>query len=527
MTQIVIRNIILPFTADQSQVIAEAKKRLRPFLRQSDIESVSVYKRSLDARKRDNICYVYTALAECRSAPDEQKLKKASCDLLCSGDLTVEFGNEEMNGRPVVIGFGPAGIFAAMLLAEYGYRPLVIERGGNIASRSESVARFYRDRILDGESNIQFGAGGAGAFSDGKLVTRINDPKCRYVLERFFSLGADRSILTESKPHVGTDILKKVVANADEYIKKLGGDVLYDTAVTDFVIRNGKVTALKTKNGDIACSAVIVATGHSSRDTYKKLFERNFGIINKPFSVGVRIEHLQSEVDKSLYGDRAGHPLLPKGEYALSKIVDGRGVYTFCMCPGGEVVAAASEEGGVVTNGMSSFARSGKNANAAIAVNVSPDDPMSFQRKLERAAFVAGGKNYNAPMQTVGDFLNGTRGSEPSRVEPTYMGGNRCTLCDLDDILPEDISKMLKTGITDFSRKMSCFASGDAILTGLETRTSAPYRIIRNETLTSPDADNFYPCGEGAGYAGGITSAAVDGLACALALMKRYKIPKD
>ncbi len=527
MTQIVIRNIILPFTADQSQVIAEAKKRLRPFLRQSDIESISIYKRSLDARKRDSIRYVYTALAECRVKVDAEKLKRIDCVELCSSDIAPVFGDEEMSARPVIIGFGPAGMFAGMLLAEYGYRPIVIERGGDIASRSEAVESFYQSRILDENSNIQFGAGGAGAFSDGKLVTRINDEKCRYVLEKFFALGADKTILTESKPHIGTDVLKKVVFNADEYIRKLGGDILYDTAVTDFFIENGKVKALRTKNGDIPCSAVIAATGHSSRDTYKKLFERNFDIVKKPFSVGVRIEHLQSEVDRSLYGDLAGHPLLPKGEYALSKRVDGRGVYTFCMCPGGEVVAAASEEGGVVTNGMSSFSRSGKNANAAIAVNVSPDDPMAFQRALERSAFAAGGKNYNAPMQTVGDFLDGKRGSYPTRVEPTYMGGDRCTLCDLGDILPEDITKMLKIGITDFSRRMECFASRDAILTGLETRTSAPYRITRTDTLTSPDADNFYPCGEGAGYAGGITSAAVDGLSCALALMKRYKIPKE
>ena len=527
MIQIAIRNIALPFTADVSEVISEAKKRLRPLLRESDIESISIYKRSLDARKRERIRYVYTALAECRVKIDAQKLKKLDCVELCSSDITPEFGDEEMSARPAVIGFGPAGMFAGMLLAEYGYRPIIIERGGNIASRSKAIERFYRDRLLDEENNIQFGAGGAGSFSDGKLVTRINDEKCRYVLEKFFALGADKTILTESKPHIGTDVLKNVVANADTYIRNLGGDILYDTAVTDFVLENGKVKSLCTKNGEIPCSAVIAATGHSSRDTYKKLFERNFTIVKKPFSVGVRIEHLQSEVDRSLYGDLAGHPLLPKGEYALSKRVDGRGVYTFCMCPGGEVVAAASEEGGVVTNGMSSFARSGKNANAAIAVEVHPDDPMAFQRALERSAFAAGGKNYNAPMQTVGDFLDGKRGSYPTKVLPTYMGGDRCTLCDLNSVLPEDISKMLKIGITDFSRRMECFASRDAILTGLETRTSAPYRITRGDSLTSPDADNFYPCGEGAGYAGGITSAAVDGLSCALSLMKRYKIPKE
>lgn len=525
MTQIIVKNIKLPVSAGLSEAETEAIRRLSGFLEKKDIIKTSLYKRSVDARRRDRIGIVCSVMVETLVPPvffGEEMLRGADASVSEEKPLIPVFGDEMLAARPVIAGFGPCGMFCAMLLAAYGYRPIVLERGKDTDRRLAAVERFYRTGILDTETNIQFGAGGAGTFSDGKLVTRINDSRCRFVLERMHELGAPDEIMTSSKPHIGTDLLLPIVKNAAEYIKRHGGEIRYDTAMRGIQYKSNRVSSVITDEGETECGALVIAVGHSARDTYAMLTRGGFDIVPKPFSVGVRIEHLQSEIDSAMYGDAAGNPVLGHAEYSMSKRINGRGVYTFCMCPGGEVVAAASEQFGVVTNGMSRYRRDGRNANAAIAVSVDCADPIEFQRKLEQAAFIKGGRNFNAPVQTVGDFMNGRHGTEPTFVQPTYMGGGHYTPADLNAVLPRDICDMLKIGITDFERQVKGFSVPYAILTGVETRTSAPVRIKRGENFNSEIYTNAYPAGEGAGYAGGITSAAADGVACALEIMKRY-----
>lgn len=485
---------------------------------------------SVDARHKDAVCMI-CSVAVSVAMPDGQPvsaslLQKLGAVVREKSAFDPRPGKEVLPARPVVVGFGPCGMFAALALAERGYRPLVLERGGNVEERGKEVAAFLAGGPLIPESNVQFGAGGAGTFSDGKLVTRINDKICSYVLERLVSFGAPEGILTNAKPHVGTDLLKGVVSAAALAIEAAGGEILYRTRADGFV-RTGSGIEVNTNRGCFLAGAVILAVGHSARDTYRHLYEAGFAMSPKPFSVGVRIEHRKEEVDSALLGKYAGR--IPYAEYHFSHVTDGRGVYSFCMCPGGEVIAAASEEGGVVTNGMSNHARNGRNSNAALAVSVLPsdygDDPMAgiaLQRKLEQAAFAAGGGNYTAPMATVGDFLAGRWGSEPTRVLPTYRGG-QCRAVDLSAILPPFVNEYLRLGIRMFGKKMAGFDAPYALLTGVETRTSAPLRILRTETGEAVGFPGLYPCGEGAGYAGGITSAAVDGLHAASHLIERYR----
>ncbi|MBQ2733648.1 MAG: hypothetical protein IJF74_05775, partial [Clostridia bacterium] len=407
----------------------------------------------------------------------------------------------------------------ALLLAKKGMEPIVIERGGCMSERIACRDAFYKTKQLDTECNIQFGAGGAGTFSDGKLVTRVNDPRCAAVLKMLSELGAPADILRRARPHVGTDLLPGIIENAAREIERLGGRIMYRTRLTGFTLADGIIIEAKTDKGDIPCSCCVLATGHSARDIYAMLPE--YGILReaKAFSVGVRIEHLTEDIDRAMYGALAGHPALGHAEYSLSHRVNGRGVYTFCMCPGGEVVCGSTENGGVVTNGMSTYARDGRNSNAAIAVSVnpadvggSPEDAVEFQRLLERRAFVLGGGGFAAPMCTVSDLMTGKKGTSPSRVLPTYMDGN-CTLADMSELFPKFITDSLRGGLRAFGGVIRGFDAGDAVLTGAETRTSAPMRILRSaETLAAPGIANLYPCGEGAGYAGGITSAAADGL---------------
>ncbi len=490
----------------------------------------SVRRRSIDARKKQDVRLVYTVAAsfgEPRLLPSIGRCRYTVTPIV-SAEEELIFGSQPCCAPPLVVGMGPAGLFCALRLAENGYAPILIDRGDDVIARVRAHERFLQFGVLDTESNIQFGAGGAGTFSDGKLMTRINDPKISYVLDRFCEFGAPEQILTAAKPHIGTDILCDVVDRMLARIRELGGEVRYRCRL-DGISRlpDGNLSA-QTTDGEISCSAIVLAPGHSARDTYAMLRREGYSIEAKPFSVGVRIEHLQEDIDRALYGDFAGHPKLGRGEYQLSDTTSGRGVYTFCMCPGGQVVAAASEEGGVVVNGMSRFARDGKNANSAVAVSVRPQDfdgtpegAIAFQRQLEQAAFAAGGNNYYAPIQTVGDFLQGRSGSEPTRILPSYRDG-RVTCADLTKFFPNFVSEELRRGLASFDRKLAGFASKDAVLTGVETRTSAPVRILRTEALTSPDNDRVYPCGEGAGYAGGITSAAVDGLRVADAFMVRF-----
>lgn len=496
---------------------------------------LSIFKKSIDARKRSDIKLVYSVEASFGgvSAKDRKALEKISARKAEESDLTFEYGDREMTERPLIVGMGPAGMFCALILAGQGYRPVIIDRGDDVWGRVKAVEKFYSCASLDIDSNIQFGAGGAGTFSDGKLMTRINDPKCAYVLETFRKFGASDDIIRMAKPHIGTDVLRTVVDNILSQIQKLGGEVIYRCKMTGFdEVSDGKVIVHTTK-GDFCCDDVVLALGHSARDTYKMLIEKGFSVIPKPISVGVRIEHLRTDIEKMLYGDFAGSPSLGAAEYSLSDTRRDRGVYTFCMCPGGEVVGATSEEGGVVVNGMSKYARDGLNSNSAIAVSVRPDDfeafegsyalgAIEFQRKIERAAYIAGGCDYSAPLQTLGDFLAGKTGSEPRKVLPTYMGG-RCKLASMENVLPDFVVEHLRYGISSFDEKYRGFADGEAILTGAETRTSAPVRIMRNEVMSAIGHGNIYPCGEGAGYAGGITSASVDGIKVALEIIKKYK----
>ncbi len=520
--KIIVRNIRLPLTASDSEVMEQAARRLAPFVGKKDVLSRSVFRRSVDTR-HGAVTLVYAVAVDCAAPVPPDALAGLDCAVLEESDPTVGLtpGNDLPEGRPVIVGFGPCGMFAALMLAEAGYRPIVIERGDNVMTRTQKVGLFLRTGVLDPDCNVPFGAGGAGTFSDGKLVTRTHDARCRYVLRRLAEFGAPGDILINAKPHIGTDRLLGVVAGFDARIRELGGEIRYRTRLTGFRTDAGRITAVRTEEGEIGCGCVILAIGHSARDTYAMLADAGYLLTPKPFSVGVRIEHLQSDIDRAVYGSYAGHPKLGPAEYAFSRRVGEECVYTFCMCPGGEVIAAASEEGGVVTNGMSRYRRDGRNANAALVVAVSPDDPIGFQRTLEQKAFRLGGGGFAAPVQTAGDFLTGRRGTEPDAVLPTYRRGAVRT-ADLTELFPERIVSMLRLGLTDFEKRLPGFAAPHALLTGVETRTSSPVRIPRGETMIAFGTDNLYPCGEGAGYAGGITSAAVDGLRAAEAVIRRY-----
>ena len=527
----IVQNIKLSIEASKDEALAMAKHRLLKFFPKNSVEELMIYKTSIDARKKENIMFVYSVAAKIngKSRSGEEALQKEGIVAMQEDVLSIEFGSGKMVDRPIIVGFGPCGMFCALLLAKHGYRPIVIERGSSVAQRTEDVESFFKTGILNPESNIQFGAGGAGTFSDGKLVTRINDPKCGYVLSEMHRFGAPDEILYKAKPHVGTDYLKKVVENAEKEILRLGGEIFFNTKLEDISVSQGSVVSIKTNKGDLPCGPLVLALGHSARDTFSMLSSRSVDMIPKSFSVGVRVEHLQEDIDRALYGKFAGHPKLPKGEYNLSCHNGDRGVYTFCMCPGGQVVAAASEEGGVVTNGMSNFLRDGRNANSAVAVSVNPSDygervdlAIAFQRNLEASAYRAANNSYAAPCQTMGDFLGKTKSTSPTKVTPTYRDGN-VTMTDMDRVLPTFVTESLRFGFMNFDKKLKGFAANEAILTGVETRTSSPIRIPRNDDYLAFDFTNLYPCGEGAGYAGGITSAAVDGIKCALAIMKKYR----
>lgn len=498
----------------------------------------SVYKRSIDARVRGGVRTVravYSVLARFEGAislsENERRALLRIQAKIVTHDGTPEIirGTAPAPARPLVVGMGPAGLFCALLLAEEGYRPILIDRGDDVRRRVETNERFMKTGVLDTESNVQFGAGGAGTFSDGKLITRIGDEKCAYVLRRFVECGAPMEILTDARPHIGTDLLVGVVERLLERIEALGGTVLYRTRLDG--IENPKsedALTVRTSGGDILCGPLVLALGHSARDTQRMLIREGFSVVPKPFSVGVRVEHLQSEIDKAMYGDYAGHPALGHAEYNLSDTTGDRGVYTFCMCPGGTVVAAASETGGVVVNGMSCHARDGKNAVAAVAVSVScedygntPEGGMCYQRVLEEKAFSVGGGGYAAPIQLLGDFLDGTLTKEPRKIEPTYSRG-AVTLARVDEIFSSGITETLRRGFSSFGRRLSGYDDREAVLTGVETRTSSPVRLLRSEGMTAIGFPLVYPIGEGAGYAGGITSAAVDGIRAALAIIERF-----
>ncbi len=524
---IAVSGLRLPPGSGEAQAVAEACRRCG--VAAGALKHGALRRVSYDARhgQVSMVCSVLLALEDVRL---EQKLAQSSSDvaLFEKKSLEVVCGSETLAHQPVVAGFGPAGMFAALLLAEHGYRPLVLERGGGMDARVRAVDGFFAGSALDPECNVQFGEGGAGTFSDGKLTTRINDPLCDYVLETFVKFGAPESVLTRAKPHVGTDLLRGVVTRIRERVCALGGEVRFSSRMEDVAVRNGALCGVSACGETIDAEALLVCCGHSARDTFRVLAERGAALEAKPFSVGFRIEHLQDDVDRMVYGKAAGTQYLPAAEYALSARARGRGVYTFCMCPGGTVVAAASESGGVVTNGMSDYARAGTNANSAVTVSVDERDfghdpfrALEFQREIERRAFLLGGRNFSAPAQDLGSFLDGRAGLRIGRVEPSYSRG--VTDVDFAALFGEELTACLREGIGGLGRRLRGFDDRAAVLTGAETRTSSPVRILRDESREAVGIAGLYPCGEGAGYAGGITSAAVDGLRTALALMERYK----
>ena len=507
-----------------AQLSYEAARMLK--IANSKVRRVRLVRRSVDARKKPDIRIVYTV--DVAVDGNEAKiLKQSGCKRASIAPVSfyqVPKAGKQPDKRPVVVGFGPAGMFAALVLALAGLQPLVLERGEDAVSRHEKVEAFWKTGNLDVKSNVQFGEGGAGTFSDGKLNTGVNNPRIGWVLEQLVAAGAGEDILFDAKPHVGTDVLLTVVQNIRQRIISLGGQVRFGAQVTDIYQRDGRVTGLQV-NGEetLDCDRIILAIGHSARDTFETLAQMGIPMEAKPFAMGVRIEHLQENIDKAQYGRH--DPVLPPADYKLVRHLDAETVYTFCMCPGGYVVAAASEAGRVVTNGMSYADRAGDNANAALLVSLEPKDfpgegplaGMHWQRRIEEAAFRAGGGNYFAPAQRVGDFLAGRPSNGPGTVQPTYRPG--VTWCDLHSVLPEKLTGALARALPQLEGNLKGFSDPDAVLTAPETRSSSPVRILRNDAKQSVGLMGLYPAGEGAGYAGGIMSAAVDGMLCAEALI--------
>jgi len=526
-----ITELRLPLEHPPEALLAAAAQRLK--VDAGAIHRLTVFKRSHDARKKTALLFIYTLDLE---VDDEARLLGEFADdpkISATPDTSYHFvarAPAKLATRPVIVGFGPAGIFAALVLAQMGFRPIVLERGKAVRERTKDTWGLWRQQILDPESNVQFGEGGAGTFSDGKLYSQVKDPRHlgRKVLNEFVKAGAPEEILYVAHPHIGTFRLVSMVEHMRREIESLGGEIRFCSRVTGLHIENRHVHGVTLANGEeIATDAVVLALGHSARDTFEMLHTTGVFMEAKPFAVGFRIEHPQSLIDKARLGPNAGNPLLGAADYKLvHHAANGRAVYSFCMCPGGQVVAATSESNCVVTNGMSQYSRAERNANAGIVVNVSTEDfggdpahplaGIAFQRRLEGHAFALGGSNYNAPGQRLGDFLAGRPSTQLGSVIPSYQPG--VLLTDLSSALPDYAIAAMREALPAFDRQIRGFALPDAMLTGVETRTSSPLRITRGDDLQSLNVKGLYPAGEGAGYAGGILSAGIDGIKVAEAL---------
>ncbi|MDH5894754.1 NAD(P)/FAD-dependent oxidoreductase [Vibrio splendidus] len=521
--------IKLPLDHDESAIQDAIEAKLG--INADQVLSFNIFKRGYDARKKSKILLIYTldVLVENEAELLEQFISDPHVKV--TPDMEYKFvakAVENQTERPVVIGFGPCGLFAGLVLAQMGFNPIIVERGKEVRERTKDTFGFWRKRTLNTESNVQFGEGGAGTFSDGKLYSQVKDPKHygRKVIEEFVAAGAPEEILYVSKPHIGTFKLVTMIEKMRASIIELGGEIRFSTRVDDVHMEDGQITGLTLSNGEeIKTRHVVLAVGHSARDTFEMLHERGVYMEAKPFSVGFRIEHKQAMIDEARFGKNAGNPILGAADYKLvHHCKNGRTVYSFCMCPGGTVVAATSEEGRVVTNGMSQYSRAERNANSAIVVGIDPErdypgDALAgirLQRELESAAYVLGGENYDAPAQKIGDFLKGRDPSEIGEVKPSFTPGIHLT--DISKALPDFAIEAIREAIPAFEKKIKGFSTPDGLLTGVETRTSSPVCIKRGKDFQSINLKGFFPAGEGAGYAGGILSAGIDGIKAAEAL---------